>query len=173
VAAHPVVPNYLGAYGPTTPEVFDQWLCRGATRKATLRGWFGSLVDAGTVVRVEVDGHPAYARAVDVDEIADAEPFDEVRLLPAFDHYVLGPGTNDTRLIPAARRGAVSRAAGWISPVVVHRGRIAGTWDIADGTVDVTLFAEAGRVPTDGIEAEAARLGAYAGTDLPVSIRVD
>ncbi|GAB2947145.1 winged helix DNA-binding domain-containing protein [Micromonospora polyrhachis] len=173
VAAQTVIPNYLGAYGPATPEVFDQWLCRGATKKATLRGWFGGLVDAGTVVHVEVDDQPAYARAADVDEIAGVERFDDVRLLPAFDHYVLGPGTNDTRLIPAARRGAVSRAAGWISPVVVHRGRVAGTWDVEDGALDVALFAESGPVPTDGIEAEVARLGAYAGTELQMTIRTD
>ena len=173
VAAQTVIPSYLGAYGPATPEVFDQWLLRGATKKATLKGWFAGLVADGTLVRVEVDGQPAYARATDVDAIVDAEPFDGVRLLPAFDHYVLGPGTSDTRVIPAGRRGAVSRAAGWISPVVVHRGRVVGTWDIEGDALDVMLFTESGPVPTDRIEVEGARLGAYAGIDLRLTIRTD
>jgi hypothetical protein len=110
-------------------------------------------------VAVDVEGEPAYARAADVDDLATAEPFDEVRLLPAFDQFVLGPGTGDVRVIDAHRRAAISKAAGWISPVVVCRGRVAGTWSLADGALDVTLFAEAGSVPAAEIAAEARRIG--------------
>jgi len=33
-------------------------------------------------------------------------------------------------VVPSARRTAVSRQAGWISPVVVARGVVCGTWTL-------------------------------------------
>jgi hypothetical protein len=129
-AAGIAIPAYLGAYGPASADTFDQWLSRGASKRAALKGWFAALVEAGAIVAVEVEGEPAYARAEDVDGLATAKPFDEVRLLPAFDQFVLGPGTGDVHIIDAHRRAAISKAAGWISPVVVCRGRVAGTWSL-------------------------------------------
>lgn len=160
-AAARIVPAWLGAYGPASAETFDQWLSRGGSKRAMLRGWFRRLVDAGELVEVTVDDQPAYARIADLDAIAAAEPTDEVRLLPAFDQYVLGPGTRNTMIIPAERRAAVSRAAGWISPVVVHRGRVVGTWEPRDGEPVVRLWPESPPVPTARLDAERARLRSY------------
>ncbi|WP_354641305.1 winged helix DNA-binding domain-containing protein [Kitasatospora camelliae] len=168
-AAAAVIPAYLGAHGPASPEVFDAWLIRGASRKAQLRGWFAALGDG--LAQVEVDGVPGWLRAGDVDVLAATDPSREVRLLPGFDQYVLGPGTADTRLIAAERRKAVSRTAGWISPVVVFGGRVVGVWEFTDGVVDVRLFAEEGGVPEAGLEAEAARLAACTGEVRTLSVR--
>ncbi|PZF99164.1 DNA glycosylase AlkZ-like family protein [Micromonospora deserti] len=160
-AAARVVPAWLGAYGPASAETFDQWLSRGGSKRAALRGWFTRLVEAGELAPVTVDDRPAYARAADLDGLAEARPDDVVRLLPAFDQWVLGPGTKDTTIIPTARRAAVSRAAGWISPVVVHRGRVVGTWEARDGEPVVDLWPESGPVPAEPLDAERARLRAY------------
>lgn len=158
-AAMRAVPAYLGAYGPATMDAFDQWLLRGATRRATLKGWFASLAAAGEITAVTVEGLPAYARSADVEDIGTAEPMLDVRLLPAFDQFVLGPGTKDEQIIAPHRRAEVSRAAGWISPVVVSGGRVAGVWERGDGGVRVTLFPEAGEVPAAELAAEIARIG--------------
>ncbi|WP_433089624.1 winged helix DNA-binding domain-containing protein [Dactylosporangium sp. CA-052675] len=151
-AARVLIPAYLGAYGPASAATFDQWLCRGASRKAALRQWFAGLLADGVLAEVDVEGERLFARAEDLEALAGAADFDAVRLLPAFDQFVLGPGTADARVVPPEHRAKVSRAAGWISPVVAYRGRVAGVWD---GT-EVTLFDE--RVPKDGIEAEQRRL---------------
>jgi hypothetical protein len=155
-AARVAIPAYLGAYGPASAAAFDQWLIRGASKKAALRGWFDGLVGDGVLAQVDVEGERLYARAEDLESLADVEPFGEARLLPPFDQFVLGPGTADTRMVPKERRAQVSRAAGWISGVVAYRGRVAGVWD-ADGT---TLFEEQGRVPAKQLAAERARLEA-------------
>ncbi|MBJ7602633.1 MAG: AlkZ family DNA glycosylase [Candidatus Dormibacteraeota bacterium] len=172
-AARMVLPAYLAAHGPGSIEVFDQWLTRGRSKKALLRDATTALVESGVLVKVDVEGMPAYARACDVDAIATALPFSEVRLLPAFDQYVLGAGTNNTQLIPAHRHQLISRTAGWISPVVVAEGRVAGTWDVAGTTLQVVLFKQSGPVPHAEIETEAARIGTYSGTDLTLSVRTD
>ncbi|HYJ76324.1 MAG TPA: winged helix DNA-binding domain-containing protein [Kineosporiaceae bacterium] len=153
-----VVESYLGAYGPAAEAGFDAWLLRGSTPKKVLRGWFAELVASGRAVKVEVDGESLYARAEDVDALERARPSDAVRLLPAFDPWVLGPGTADPHLLDPARRSEVSRAAGWIAPVVLVGGRIAGTWDVQDGVVGVALFAEAPPVDDEVVAAEAAHL---------------
>ncbi|MGI5241312.1 DNA glycosylase AlkZ-like family protein [Dactylosporangium sp. CA-139066] len=153
-AAGTIIPAYLGAYGPASPETFDQWLIRGRSNKAALRGWFKALLDDGVLTTVDVEGERLYARAEDLDSLKAVERFDDVRLLPPFDQFVLGPGTADTRILPKQRRAQVSRAAGWISAVVAYRGRVAGVWD-ADG---VTLFEEQGAVPAQGIDAERRRI---------------
>ncbi|MFG2194847.1 winged helix DNA-binding domain-containing protein [Streptomyces sp. NPDC048639] len=171
-AARVAVPAYLRAHGPATAEAFDAWLIRGLTRKADMRARFASLGDRLTEVDVDGDGERAYLLAEDADGLARTKPSKEVRLLAGFDQYVLGPGTADTRLIAADRRKAVSRTAGWISPVVVHEGRVAGVWDFTDdGTVDVRLFAESGAVPKAALEAEVAHLAACTGRGLELSVR--
>ncbi|WP_414508009.1 DNA glycosylase AlkZ-like family protein [Streptomyces sp. NEAU-L66] len=121
----------VGTHGPATPAAFDAWLLRGATRKAVLRGWFAALGDRLTEVEVEGVGG-AFVRSEDVAAPARTEPSREVRLLGGFDQYVLGPGTADTRLTAAGRRTAVSRTEGWISPVVVHEGRVGGVWEFTE-----------------------------------------
>src|SRR6185437_8082890 len=126
---------YLGSYGPATPATFDDWLLRGATPKSLLKGWFAELATAGRLVSVNVEGQRRFVRVQDVEAMAaiPAMPANtSLRLLPAFDQYVLGPGTKDPHLLAPARRAEVSRAAGWIAPVVVRGGRVIGTWEVLD-----------------------------------------
>ncbi|WP_280401806.1 hypothetical protein [Nocardia carnea] len=46
----------------------------------------------------------------------------------------------DTELLPKAHRARVSRTAGWIAPIVVVNGRIAGTWELEGEEVVVSMF---------------------------------
>jgi hypothetical protein len=78
--------------------------------------------------------------------------------LPAFDQYVLGPGTKAAEIIAPSHRADVSRTAGWISPVVVAGGRVAGIWAIDGGKVEVRLFDDAPSIPGPALEAEVARI---------------
>ncbi len=169
-AAAVAIPSYLGAHGPASMTAFDQWLCRGASKKATLKSWFGALMDNSTLTVVEVDGEPLYARTADVDALAAAVASDQVRLLPAFDQYVLGPGTRDHRIITPARRSLISKAAGWISPVVVAGGRVAGTWQADGDALVIELFSEADAVDRTALDAEVAVLERVTGRQFTTSV---
>ncbi len=61
------------------------------SKKPALRSWFASLNDR--LVTVEVEGKPGFLLTEDVEELSGTSPTQTVRLLPAFDQYVLGPGT--------------------------------------------------------------------------------
>lgn len=155
-ASGTVIRAYLRAHGPTTPDIFDKaWLSRGTTRKPLLRGWFAALEHELTTV--EVEGRELLLLTEDVPELLVQRPDPTVRLLGAFDSYILGAGTNATPVVPADRRAEVSRTAGWISPVVLLSGRVVGVWRLDDGTVDVTLWE---KVPRPALESEVERIAA-------------
>jgi hypothetical protein len=61
----------------------------------------------------------------------------------------------------AKKRAAVSRTAGWISPVVLHRGRVVGTWEPRDGEPVVDLWPDSPPVPAERLDAELGRLRSY------------
>ncbi len=168
-AARTVIPAYLRAHGPATLTTFDAWLTRGVSRKAALRSWFASLGDE--LATVAVDGDECVLMADDVDALAGIEPSEDVRLLAGFDQYVLGPGTGDARILAADRRKAVSRTAGWISPVVVYEGRVAGVWELTDDAVDVQLFADSPVIPIEALEAESGHVALCTGHARPLTVR--
>ncbi len=157
---------YLSAYGPATEDSFHSWLSRGWAGKRQLRAWFEALADR--LVDVEVDGEHAHVLAEDVDGLAAAAPGRTVRMLPGFDAWVLGPGTEDPHVIPSGRRTAVSRQAGWIAPIVLVGGVVRGTWTLDGDVARIEWFGEAGTPPTEGIEEEIVRLGGILGRELRV-----
>lgn len=158
-AARIVLPLYLGAHGPATEADVLGWLSRGVTKARDLRRWVAGL--GPELVRVEVDGVAAMALARDLDALAAARPAEVVTLLPAFDAYILGAGTANPWIVDGDRRGAVSRPGGWISPVVLAGGRVAGTWSKDGPSLSVELFAErAAMLDRDGLSAASRRLGA-------------
>jgi len=155
-AAPVAIVAYFGAYGPATIDAFGRLLAGGWFGKRQLRTWFSALGDR--LAEVEVGGERAHVLAEDLDELASARPTIAVRLLPGFDQYVLGPGTADAHVVPTARRAAVSKQRGWISPVVVAGGVVGGTWELDGDRVRLAWFREAGRPPRTTLEAEVARL---------------
>jgi hypothetical protein len=162
-AAPAAIAAYLGAYGPAAPAAFDAWLSRGSLRKGVLRGWSAAMGDRLTTA--DVDGHDAYVLAEHADDLAATKPSRSIRLLAGFDQYVLGPGTNDRQLLPAEHRDKVSKAAGWISPIVVVGGRITGVWELDGGAVSLSLFPGAEMPSTAELEAEVAHLARATGKD--------
>jgi Winged helix DNA-binding domain len=125
-----LVRDYLGAYGPATAIDFANWIVR-QIKASVARRWFAELSDE--LVTVEVDGTPAFLLAEHLDELLDVPPAPRVRLLGPFDQYVIAVSRD---VIPAQHLAKVSRTAGWISPVVLHGGRIAGVWS-PDGELEL------------------------------------
>lgn len=158
-AGRRAVVGYLGAYGPATRANLHHWLAQGlsAGRRRVERWTDEVLADAAA--EVAVGGEPALLLREHVAEVEATEPTDAVTLLAGHDQWVLGPGTADTRVVPAARRAGVTRGAA----LVLHGGVVAGTWAAGASTLDVTWFGEAGPPPRDALAAEAGRLAALLG----------
>ena len=157
-AAPVAILAYVGAYGPTTASSFGAWLAAGWSRKRRLIEWFDGL--RGRMAEVDVDGERAYVLAEHLDELARTRPTRAVRLLGGFDQFVLGAGTDDEHIIAAQRRSAVSRTAGWISPVVLVDGRVGGTWRLGGSAIAIDWFPETERPRAELVDAEVARIRA-------------
>ena len=91
---------------------------------------------------VEVEGEPAHVMTDDLDALVATRPTTAVRLAPRLRPVRAGSRHKDGHVVPPARRSAVSRQSGWISPVVVAGGRVSGTWALDGAEVQVARFRE-------------------------------
>jgi len=167
-AAPVAIAAYLRAYGPANADAFGGWIGSGRISKRRVRSWFEALGPG--VAQVEVGGERAYVMAKDLDELMSIKPARAVRLLPGFDQFVMGPGTDDGHVVPVRRRRAVSKQSGWIAPVVLAGGVVHGTWGLSGDRVLVAWFSEAGAVRRTALRAEIERLSTILGRDLRLEL---
>jgi winged helix DNA-binding protein len=136
--------RFLTRYGPATREEFAKWF--GAPSPAAPGRWIKALGDE--VVETKF----GWMLGKDVASCEAAEPEGVVRLLPAFDQYVVAAPRDDTAT-PAPER--IYRPGGWFSPVLLVDGVMAGIWARDGDTVTIEPFTPVDRAAA---EAEAARL---------------
>jgi Winged helix DNA-binding domain len=167
-ALRDVTRRFLAAYAPTPAEHFGVWGGFGPARGRRLLAALGDEA-AG----VDVDGERGWALTSDVDELAHSEAPRTVRLLPAFDPWVVGAARDAAAFLEPRYRARVYRPQGWMSPVLLVDGRMTGVWKHARKgrrlVVEVEPF---GRVPAlarAAVEAEAARLAEFLGGELALS----
>jgi hypothetical protein len=158
---------YFRAYGPAAPDHLQYWLGQGlgAGRKR-IQGWIAGFGDR--LAEVDVEGERAFLLRDDLEALAATPATDAVRLLPGYDPWVLGPGTNDAHVVPTARRTLVSRQAN----LVVAGGVVSGTWSLVRDRVDVAWLAEVGSPPDEALGAEVARLGGILDRPLRASVQI-
>jgi hypothetical protein len=167
-AGRTAVEAYVRTYGPTTAEGVHYHLGEGlsAGRRA-LRGWLNDLSDR--LLTIEIEGENVLVSADDVADLTSTTAAPTVRLLPAADPWVMGPGTADPHVVPPARRQLVTRGAN----LVLAGGVVAGTWTRKMGTITVVWFGEAEPPDHELLREEAARLAAIVGTELALNVTSD
>jgi len=117
---------YLHAYGPATVADFASWTYMKAADAREI--WSR---EAHGLAAVDAAGRPGWVLRSDLRALERAwieTPV--VRLLPYFDAYLLGH-KDKAHLVDAAHYKRVYRPAGWLSPVLLVDGRIAGVWAYA------------------------------------------
>jgi hypothetical protein len=124
-----LIGRYLSAFPGSSREMIARWW--GGGRMAGVTRALKALPTP--LVEIDVEGTRGLVRQEDLDALAGASPEHPLRLLPGFDPFtnelprrvdsVLGDGHHDL----------VHRTAGWVTPIVVIDGRVAGTWEIAAG----------------------------------------
>jgi len=168
-ARREITRRYLAAYGPATRDTFASW--SGATL-ARARKLIESLGDE--VSLVDVEGTRGWMLTEHVAEAVNAAPTGSVRLLPGFDQYVLGaPRDAPAILLPSAFKSRVYRNQGWISPVLLIDGRMAGVWrhERKGSRLEVRIepFAEIPAPARRAAEEEAERLVQFLGGTLTLT----
>ncbi len=140
-----VVERFLDANGPATISDFARWF--GVDPK-TGRELMTPIVDRQ--VAVDVEGHQGLLTSAGAKTAAKIKPAESAHLLPGFDPYTLAPLSHREHIIPRGKVDQVSKAAGWIAPVIVDNGRIVGTWETEEGRIALQPF---GKLPKKTISA--------------------
>lgn len=170
-AIQAVVRTFLTTYGPATLDEFARWWGIDA---AQARKLFKSMADELTAV--DVEGWQAHCLTSTLATLTTVEPVHTVRLLPYFDPYTIAIARHSDFLLPAAQKNKVYRAQGWISPVVLVDGSIAGIWEHTikreRTEVTVTLFVAVTPALRAAISAEAEQLGQFLGYPATVKVEV-
>jgi hypothetical protein len=165
-----VTRRFLAASGPVTREDFARWWgIPSPARGARLLEALGEQV-----ARVEVEGTAAHVLAADLPGLAEAGGSRAVRLLPAFDQYVVTATLQAEHLMPGPFKARVYRPQGWLSPVLLVGGRMDGTWrqEAKGRRLLVTIEPFTGPPPAwarRAAEAEAERLAALTGGRLELT----
>ncbi len=162
-----ILRRFLDTYGPSTREDFARWF---AMEPRPARQLFERLADE--LVEVDVEGHAAWMTRDSAKHLAETEDAEVIRLLPGFDPYVVGALRHLEHLLPGPFRDRISRTSGWISPVLLSNGRIAGTWrhDWQRERVQLEIepFTSLPKRVRVGTEGEAATIGEL--LDAPVDV---
>ena len=161
-AGRRAIEAYFSAYGPATLDHLQYWLGAGLSAgRKRINGWFKDL--GSRLAEVEVEGELAVVLSADVDELLAARSTAAVRLLPAYDQWVMGPGTADAHVVPNARRAVVSGGAN----IAVVGGVVAGTWALKGDVLGVDWFEPSKAPASRAVADEVARLDRVLGR--PVS----
>jgi uncharacterized protein YcaQ len=161
--------SYLHAYGPATVQDFGCW--SGIPMKESKEIW-NSL--APELAEVSIEGQKRSILSQDLDQLTESSLDEEVvRLLPGFDPYLLAHAQKD-HIVESQYYKRVYRNQGWISPVVLINGRIAGIWSyITKGkaiSFKAELFEKLSKRQRGKIHDEAERLGQFLGGSMSVSL---
>lgn len=129
VALGRLVERYLAAFPGSGREATARWWGIASRPKISQ-----ALTAAESdVVDVDVEGTAGWVRSADLAALTSASPPAAVRLLPGFDPFTNELPRRTEALLAVARHALVHRTAGWVSPVVVLDGRVAGTWELPSG----------------------------------------
>jgi hypothetical protein len=130
-----ILRRFLDSSGPADLTDFGRWL--GVDPK-TARHLVAPHLES--LVAVDTEGHVGWLTSDGASAAAEAGRAEGAYLLPGFDPYTLAPLSHRDHIIPEGRVDEVSRAAGWIAPVILDRGRIVGTWEVDGGAIVLAPF---------------------------------
>ena len=170
LALQEIARRYLGAHGPATREDLARWWATTPAAAGTLLRSLGE-----EAVEVTVAGTPMWMLDAHAREARAAGAPEGVRLLPAFDQYVVAATRHAEQLMPGPYRDRVYRPQGWLSAVLLVDGRMDGVWRHERKGRRVTIafepFVRVGREVRAAAEAEAERLAAFLGGEPAIEWR--
>jgi hypothetical protein len=103
-----VTRRFLSAYGSATCHDLARWW--GGCGIVAARQWIAALGEK--VSSVDLNGAQAWMLAGDAREARELSPERSVRLIPAFDQYVIGASGHAEHLLPGGLRSRVYRPQG-------------------------------------------------------------
>ena len=147
--------RYLTAHAPATPADMAFW--SGLRLSDAKRAW-AAIQDR--LVAMETDRGTRWA----LPSHEGPAPRGLVRLLPAFDEYLLG--WRERAIVASVEQWSrVNRGGGWLHPVVVHDGRLVATWRMERSSktlsIEIRPFDRLPAAVARGVATEAAGVATF------------
>ncbi|MEQ4724452.1 winged helix DNA-binding domain-containing protein [Nonomuraea sp. B19D2] len=111
--------RYVRAHAPVGMDDFATW--SGLPVTLARRAW-KTLAQTGSITK-----YGALSVPTELEELRDSPGILDVRMLPAYDNYLIGSRSRELS-VPAAHQGRVWPGGGVIRPTVVADGLAIGTW---------------------------------------------
>lgn len=160
--------RYFAAYGPATVQDLSAWSgISMAEARSAITGANASLAD------VTIQGQTGFVLKQRLR--LQAKPLTaDVRLLPAFDTYLLAYRRRDLAVpLPLQRR--LQRGGGWLHPAVVVNGRAVAAWSMRRtglrGRLTVEPFEVLTKAVRAGVDDEVADITRFLGISVQSEIR--
>jgi hypothetical protein len=163
--------RYLHGYGPASLADFAAWAGMTSSDTQPIRERMGD-----DILEVKVEDKACLTLREDLKLLEKVEvPDDEnggVRMLPSFDCYMLGH-RDKSHIVDRTHYKLVYRKAGWLSPVVLVKGRAKGVWNCRKKGKRLRITIQPfNRIPGDvkkQVEEEAADLARFNDTAYELS----
>ena len=154
--------RYLRSHGPAGPADLAYW--SGIRAGDANRAWQSI---AGRLVEVETERGTRWMLRANRSEAAQGV----VRLLPAFDEYLLGWKDRDLVVAPE-HRAKINRGGGWLHPVLAVDGQLLATWRLTRmpkvSRLEITPFKELTAAVKRAATADAKDVAAFVGAPVEV-----
>jgi hypothetical protein len=158
--------KYLQAYGPATLADFSHWAGIPMSEVKEV----GPQVDGG-IIEISSGKRPLLMLGEDVADFEKHVSSKSIRLLPSFDVYLLAHREKD-HLLGDQHYKRVYRNQGWISPVVLINGAVAGVWAYKPRgrklEINIEPFGKLSKSERASIEHEVEELGKFFGSEVSV-----
>jgi hypothetical protein len=156
--------RYLRAFGPATERDFAYWSGLGLRE---VRAGLGAIGKELAELRLGEE------RLLSLEgKRGRLPPRGQVRLLGAFDTYMLGYRRRDFAVPPEGVAAVKQGGGGWIRPVIVEDGRVIGGWAVKrrGGGLEITLspLRPLTAAVRKAIDAEVADIGRFEGTSVNI-----
>jgi hypothetical protein len=132
-----LIGRYLAAFPGSSKEMIARWW--GGGRMTGVNRALKVMEEL--VAEVDVEGVRGLVRAADVEALAAVSPEHGARLLPGFDPFTNELPRRVESVLGGSDHDRVHRTAGWVTPIVMIDGLVAGTWEIANGKAGAGVVA--------------------------------
>jgi hypothetical protein len=163
--------RYLAAYSPAAPEDLAAW--SGLSLAEARSGWQSISAQLIEVQKGKSTAWMLKSRRKGLERVVAPPPF--VRLLPAYDNYLLGTRDRDLVIAPSHTK-RIFPGGGLLRPAVLLDGRAVGTWRVRRGPEGIEVIVEVfERLPVAArraLESEVEDLGRFLGAKAtPMMVR--
>jgi hypothetical protein len=159
--------RYVAAYGPATIDDLSSWSGLSMSEARS-----GIAAASRGFAEVKVEGWPGFVLKERL-ALKTAPVKTDVRLLPAFDAYLLGYRRRDLAVpLPLQRR--LQRGGGWLHPAIIVNGRAIAAWSLGKSgsrgaQVTIELLGSIRPTVRAGIDTEVAQVGRFLGMPLTMN----